>query len=130
MNESILVVGSEGFIGTELVKALELDNFQVFRFSRSLGNDLVKEGVFSPFEAQGITTVIHVAGRSFIPDSWKSPLDFYQVNTMGTERALEFCRKEGARMVYVSTYVYGRPQYLPIDEKHPVAPLNPYTHSR
>ena len=32
--------------------------------------------------------------------------------------------------MFVSSYVYGQPQYLPIDEKHPVQPTNPYMRSK
>jgi nucleoside-diphosphate-sugar epimerase len=35
-----------------------------------------------------------------------------------------------ARLVYVSAYVYGIPQFLPISESHPVCPNNPYAHSK
>jgi nucleoside-diphosphate-sugar epimerase len=43
---------------------------------------------------------------------------------------LDYCRGEKAKLIYLSTYVYGRPRYLPIDEEHPAQPLNPYTHSK
>jgi len=43
---------------------------------------------------------------------------------------LELCRKTGAGLTFISSYVYGIPQYQPIDECHPVKPANPYGHSK
>jgi nucleoside-diphosphate-sugar epimerase len=43
---------------------------------------------------------------------------------------LEFCRKTGAGLTYVSSYLYGNPEYLPIDENHPVKAYNPYSHTK
>ena len=33
-------------------------------------------------------------------------------------------------MIYLSSYVYGSPDYLPIDEAHPVKAFNPYAQSK
>ena len=49
---------------------------------------------------------------------------------MGTSTVLEFCRETGAKLTYVSSYLYGKPDYLPIDELHPVKVYNPYNHSK
>ncbi len=85
---------------------------------------------FASLRGAGVRTVFHCAGRSFVPASWKDPQSFYRINTLGTQRVLEYCHTEKARLIYVSTYVYGQPRYLPIDEAHPAQPLNPYTHSK
>lgn len=126
----VLVTGATGFIGRPLVQRLERQGDTVYRFARSLGNDIRAQDAFSAFLGKGIDTVFHLAGRIFVPDSWNNPEDFYAVNTLGTQHVLEFCRQEKVRMIYVSAYVYGVPHYLPIDEKHPVAPNNPYAHSK
>jgi nucleoside-diphosphate-sugar epimerase len=49
---------------------------------------------------------------------------------MGTINILELCRREKCTLTYISSYVYGFPQYLPVDENHPVQPANPYNHSK
>ena len=49
---------------------------------------------------------------------------------MTTLNALEICRKYDARLIYSSSYIYGAPQYLPVDEKHPVCPFNPYAQTK
>jgi len=43
---------------------------------------------------------------------------------------LELCREHKIGLTYVSSYVYGHPEYLPIDENHRVSPNSPYNHSK
>lgn len=127
---NILVTGATGFIGRNLGRRLVELGHMVYPFSRSTGHDVIDKNSFAPFLEKGIDTVFHLAGLTFVPDSWMAAGMFYSVNTLGTQQVLEFCRWAQARMIYVSAYVYGIPQYLPIDEYHPVAPNNPYAHSK
>jgi len=125
----ILVTGSEGFIGKALVKRLLEDGHEVTGFDLADG-DIAERSSLDKLLGSGIEYVFHLAGRTFIPDSWEQPFDFYRVNVLGTLNVLEYCRKTGCELTYVSTYVYGTPEYLPIDEKHPVKANNPYTQSK
>ena len=127
---NILVTGATGFIGRRLVHRLEQSGNRVHRFARSLGNDILETGAFNPFLDKGVDIVFHLAGRIFVPDSWKNPAEFYAVNTLGTQHVLDFCSTTKARHIFVSAYIYGIPQYLPIDELHPVSPNTPYNHSK
>ena len=43
---------------------------------------------------------------------------------------LEKAKIDNSKVVFLSTYVYGDPSYLPIDESHKLEPLNPYTQSK
>lgn len=129
-SRNILVTGSTGFVGRSLVSRLEQRGDKVHRFAHSLGNDVLDNSSFTPFLSKGIDTVFHLAGLTFVPNSWSNPAEFYAVNSLGTQYTLEFCRAVSAHMIYISAYVYGVPQYLPIDEGHPVAPNNPYAHSK
>jgi UDP-glucose 4-epimerase len=43
---------------------------------------------------------------------------------------LELARINSASVIYFSSYLYGTPEYLPIDEKHPLKPHNPYAQSK
>ena len=65
-----------------------------------------------------------------MPDSYNVPYDFYNTNFTGTLNMLELCRLNNASMVFTSSYVYGLPKYLPIDELHPLKSLNPYSHTK
>jgi len=124
----IVVTGSSGFVGAQLVKALEQENARVFKLDIESGYDLSsweKIKSFCDFDM-----VFHLAAKSYVPDSYKNPYDFYHNNINSTLNMLELCRVNHARMVYISSYVYGVPQYLPIDEEHPVVGFNPYAQSK
>lgn len=126
---TLLVTGSAGFIGGTLVKALRQAGHLVHEFDMPQG-DITSEKALLPYADKGIQHVFHLAGKTFVPDSWKDPFGFYQVNVMGTVNVLEFCRKTGASLTYISSYLYGEPDYLPVDENHPVKSYNPYSQSK
>jgi nucleoside-diphosphate-sugar epimerase len=73
---------------------------------------------------------VHLAGRTFVPDSWKDPLDFYRVNVQGAVNVANYCRCHNIALTYVSAYVYGRPTSLPIREDSLAKPNNPYAQSK
>ena len=127
--KKILVTGSNGFIGKALVKKLSGMGFTTIGFDMMDG-DIAAEGTLDYLEKEDISYVFHLAGKTFVPDSWSHPYSFYRTNVLGTTNVLEFCRKKEAGLTYVSSYVYGTPQYLPVDEKHPVKAFNPYSHSK
>jgi nucleoside-diphosphate-sugar epimerase len=71
--------------------------------------------------------VFNLAGQVSHVDSMTDPLFDLDVNTTSQFRFLELLRKEnpGARVVYTSTrQIFGKPRYLPVDEEHPVAPVD------
>jgi len=128
--QEVLVTGATGFIGRRAVALLGAAGVKTRCCSASTGHDLERADALDPFKGLGITHVVHLGGRTYVPDSWEEPGAFYRTNTLGTQQVLDFCRSTGARLVYVSAYVYGIPQTLPIAESHPVAPNNPYAHSK
>jgi nucleoside-diphosphate-sugar epimerase len=126
---TILVTGAAGFIGRKLVARLSSEGHSVVEFDVAQG-DVTSVEDLERFAGLEIDHVFHLAGKTFVPDSWKNPFGFYQVNVMGTTNILEFCRKTGARLTYISSYLYGEPDYLPVDELHPVKSYNPYSQSK
>ena len=126
---TILVTGSAGFMGRALLRKLRESGHQVIEFDVEQG-DITSEQSLLPYLDKGIHHVFHLAGKTFVPESWKNPFGFYQVNVMGTVNVLEFCRKTGTGLTFISSYLYGQPEYLPIDESHPVQSYNPYSHSK
>jgi len=127
--KKILITGSNGFIGRALVKRLSGLGFVTIGFDIANG-DVAEEGTLTHLEKEDISYVFHLAGKTFIPESWSHPFSFYRTNVLGTANVLEFCRKTGAGLTYVSSYLYGNPEYLPVDESHPVKAYNPYSHTK
>jgi UDP-glucose 4-epimerase len=124
----VLVTGSDGFVGRALIRRLRRDGYPLTEFDLARGSDITRwEQVrhTEPFDV-----AVHLAARTFVPDSFRAPHEFFRTNVTGTLNLLELARRRGARVVYASAYVYGRPRYLPIDEAHPVQALNPYTASK
>lgn len=124
----IAITGAGGFLARHLIKVLQDQGHSILEADLQSGCNILNMDDLSglpPFDV-----LIHLAARTFIPDSFKDSLGFYTTNVMGTANCLEACKQRRARMVFASTYVYGTPQYLPIDEKHPVAKWNPYSTSK
>lgn len=125
MPETVLVTGADGFVGRAVVPRLVAGGFEVWSHTRAHG-DLAD----APPARASATVVVHLAGRTFVPESWAHPDRFYRDNTLATAHVLEYARRNHARIVYLSAYVYGIPQRLPITESHPVQAINPYAHSK
>jgi nucleoside-diphosphate-sugar epimerase len=124
----IAVTGSCGFVGSHLIKRLRELDADIIELDIKNGIDITdwgQAGAVGKFDV-----MFHLAAKSYVPDSYKYPRDFYCSNIIGTVNALELCRVRKAKMIFVSSYVYGVPQYLPIDEKHPVAAFNPYAQTK
>jgi GDP-4-dehydro-6-deoxy-D-mannose reductase len=118
-----LVTGGTGFIGKSLCASLRAKGQTVMTL-RSADGDVASAETWNRLPPARV--VFHLAGRSFVPDSWAQGPDFVHTNVCGTEHALAYCRGHGARIVLASAYVYGIPQRLPIRESDPVSPNNPY----
>jgi len=151
-----LVTGGTGFIGSHLVEYLlerskkakvvvlargedgtSLETLYYLyrrfgervRFFRSDIRDYnnVKEAV------RGVEVVYHLAAQTNPDRSIKNPRETFDVNIGGTINLLEACLQSAyvERVVIQSTSeVYGEPQYIPIDEKHPLNSTHPYSASK
>lgn len=121
----ILVTGSRGFIGKRLINTLLSQGFIVEEFDLHIGDISTYK-----FNFDSLDHIVHLASMIFVPASWEKPLAFYQTNVIGTINILELCRKMNCSLTYISSYIYGTPQYLPVDENHPINPASPYNHSK
>lgn len=124
----IAVTGSGGYIGSFLIPSLENRGHEVHPISRRNGFDLSNWDSIK--DIPKIDLVIHLAARTFVPDSFANPREFYLDNTTFTINALELARKWKSKFIYMSSYFYGPPQYIPVDENHPLAPHNPYAQTK
>ncbi|MEI7605800.1 MAG: NAD(P)-dependent oxidoreductase [Rhodospirillaceae bacterium] len=122
-----LITGAGGFLGRAITARLQREHMTVLPLTSSNGDiaDAVTWKHLPPARA-----VVHLAGRSYVPDSWTDGPAFVRANVLGTEQALAYCRRHGASMVLAGAYVYGVPRRLPISESHPAAPNNPYALSK
>ncbi len=124
---SVIVSGASGFIGKALLKSLRRSGHDVLPLDRARGDVAQAEYWHSLPSADHL---VHLAGRSYVPDSWRAPSEFMATNVAGTSRAVEYCRAARAHLIFVSGYLYGIPRHLPIGEDHPIAPNNPYALSK
>ena len=127
-NKTVMVTGSGGFIGTSLVKSIKSE-YNVIPIKNKSQIDLLRMKNIENLPYADV--VIHLAGITYVPFAWDNPHLTYEVNINTTLNMLEFARRKNIeKVIFPSTYVYGNPQYLPIDEKHPTQVLNPYNRSK
>jgi len=126
--KTIAVTGSSGFVGHHLVEKIRKAKANVLGLDIKNGVDIADWEQVKCIDK--IDILFHLAAKTFVPDSFKQPREFYQTNINSTLNALELCRKHKAKMIFASSYVYGTPKYLPIDEKHPLSAINPYAQSK
>jgi len=127
--KTILVTGASGFIGVELVKKLKSLGFNVIKFVSQMG-DISEYNFLNKYKKTSIDHIFHLASRTFVPDSWEKPMDFYKTSVLGTGNILELCRNKNISLTFVSAYLYGIPEKLPISEEDKIRANNPYAHSK
>lgn len=123
----VLVTGASGFVGKNLIPKLHSLRYEVIE-TNSKSEDVTKSATWDAFP--DVDVVIHLAARTFVPDSWNDPAGFFSSNFNGTIYALEYCRQRKARMIFASAYLYGNPDRLPISESSPLYSNNPYALSK
>ena len=148
----ILVTGGAGYIGSHCVLALLNKGLDVVIFdSLETGHietveTLQKEGkvefikgdlknledINSVFDKYKIDAVVHFAALSLVGESVKEPQKYYYNNVYGTLNLLNAMMSHNVKKIVFSSTAatYGEPEYIPIDEKHPQNPINPYGNSK
>ena len=124
---NIGLTGCSGFLGSAVVKHLQDSGDNVIILDtlvhpNSKGNELLVPDT--------LDWVLHFGATKSIEASFENPVDIYRRNMHSTMVALDIAVSRNSRFLYMSSYVYGKPHYLPIDEKHPTSVLNPYMGSK
>ena len=144
----ILVTGGAGYIGSHCVMALLEQNNNVVIFDNlSTGHietvetlkkygpvefqkgDLTNfDDINSVFKNYDIDKVVHFAAFSQVGESVVNPQKYYINNVCGTINLLRAMLENNVKKIVFSSTAatYGEPVYIPIDEKHPQNPINPY----
>ncbi len=139
---NILVTGGAGYIGSHTCKALSQAGYTPITYDNlSTGHehavkwgpleigDIRDESALSAiFEKYKLEAVIHFASKIVVSESVKEPESYYDNNVNGTASLLKVMHAQSVnKIVFSSTAaVYGYPQTNPIDESHPLLPINPY----
>ena len=150
-NQSILVTGATGFIGSHLTEFLVKKGMRVIAYDRynsnndwgwlensSLKNDFqVILGDIRDYDSvnkalKGCDVVFHLAALIGIPYSYISPLAYVRTNVEGSYNILEASKNNCVEQVLITSTseTYGSAQYVPIDEKHPIVGQSPYSASK
>ena len=143
---SILVTGGAGYIGSHVTRQLRargervvvLDNLSTGFRSAVLDAPLVVGDTSDSallsrlLREHGVTTVLHFAAHTIVPESVADPLKYYRNNTCATRTLLQCCREAGVQhFVFSSTAaVYGIPDGGYASEECPTRPINPYGASK
>lgn len=144
---AILVTGAAGYIGSSTVEALKsegktvvaLDNLvnghreavdpDIPFYQGEVGDvNLIKEIV----EKHHVESCVHFAAYAYVGESVADPAKYFENNTVQANNLLNALIRLGVkRFVFSSTCaIYGDPQAIPIDERHPQSPVNPYGWSK
>lgn len=145
-DKQVLITGGLGFIGSNLARALLAQGAQVTLVDSLIpqygGNPYniddirhqvtvnvcdVRDPFAMAYLLQGKDYLFNLAGQTSHMDSMSDPQTDLDINATAQLSILEACRKSNPsiKIIFASTrQLYGKPDYLPVDEKHPIRPVD------
>jgi UDP-glucose 4-epimerase len=145
-DKSVLITGGLGFIGSNLCRALVRDNAKVTvvdsliplyggnRFNVADIKDQIDINISDVRDVHGMEHLLqnqdylfNLAGQTSHLDSMTDPQTDLEINAAAQLSILESCRAHNPdiKIVFASTrQLYGKPDYLPVDEQHPIRPVD------
>lgn len=146
VGRKILIAGGAGYIGSHVQKQFLEEGFEVLIFDNLSSGDKVNvlpksefiEGDILDCEAldkamaKGIDGVVHLAAKKAVGDSMIHPELYAENNIKGSINLLNAMSKHNVKHIVFSSSaaVYGMPKYLPLDENHPINPINYYGYTK
>jgi len=143
---NILVIGGAGYIGSHMTLQLEQSGHQVIVLDNLCSGQATAVGSFPFYEADmadaavldvifrghAIDVVMHFAGHIEVAESVRDPAKYYKNNVAKTQLVLDAMRRHRVKQfIFSSTAaIFGDPSYTPINEAHPMLPVNPYGRSK
>jgi UDP-glucose 4-epimerase len=144
--DNILVVGGAGYVGCHMVavlgeagyKPVTLDNLYSGYRDAVIAGEFIqgdlndRELLNQVLDAHDFAGVMHFAAHIEVGESVRDPAKYYRNNVANTQNLLDAMVRYGVNaFIFSSTAaIFGEPQYIPIDEQHPKAPVNPYGRSK
>lgn len=138
----ILVVGGAGYVGSHAVAHLAAEGHDITVYddlstghARAVGDCRLITGsllegdrLASVMRESDIEAVMHFAAFALVGESVTDPAKYYENNVVGSLSLLEAMRREDVRRLVFSstTATYGEPEHVPISEREPQQPINPY----
>lgn len=143
----VLVTGAAGFVGSVAVERLlqsgfdvvAIDDFRTGHRGAVLPGVEMVEGdfgspeVLSPiFRTHRVTAVFHFAAETTVEKSMSDPGAYFRSNVVKGIALLDIMLAHGCRSLIFSSSaaLFGEPERTPIDEDHPVRPVNAYGESK
>ena len=145
-NRHVLITGGLGFIGSNLARRLvelgaevtlvdslipeyggNLFNIDGIEGRIKVNISDVRDEHSMKYLVQGVDYLFNLAGQTSHMDSMQNPVTDMEINAKAQLFILEACRKynPNIKIIFASTrQIYGKPQYLPVDEKHPLCPVD------
>ena len=145
-SRKVLITGGLGFIGSNLARRLVRSGAEVTLVDSMIpeygGNFFNIDGIDEKVRCnisdvrdehsmkhliQGQDYLFNLAGQTSHMDSMRNPKTDLEINCNAQLSILEACRNfnPGVKVVFASTrQIYGKPDYLPVDEKHPLRPVD------
>jgi len=124
--KKIIVVGAKGFIGGNFCKKYK-DRFNILKIGHQYGNLAIEKNWQNLPKAE---VMIQLANFNSIEKSFSSPNQVIKNNINLLLNALAYCRKHNCKIIYLSSYIYGKKPIIPTPEFQTTDGNNPYSLSK